>query len=77
MTKPRDQKTRSYSKRLTAWSLIGIFALAFWGADADTITVVASAAIAHLGLYIGTGHLDLRSWIASGLLDIRKKGSGQ
>ena len=60
--------------RITAWSLAGIFALAFWGASADVITVVGSAAIAHLALYIGVGHLDLRSWVASGLLDLRKKG---
>lgn len=74
MTKPRDQKSRAYSKRLTAWSLLGIFALAFYGADADTITVVGSAAIAHLLLYMGTGYLDLRSILASELLKIRKRG---
>jgi len=70
VTKSTPQKSRSYSKKLTAWSLIGIFALAFWGA-----TAVGSAAIAHLALYVGVGHLDLRSWVASGLLDLRKKGS--
>lgn len=73
MTKPTQQKSRSYSKKLTVWSLIGIFALAFWGATADVITVVGSAAIAHLALYVGVGHLDLRSWVASGLLDLRNK----
>lgn len=78
MTKPIAQKSRSYSKKLTAWSLIGIFALAFWGASADVITVVGSAAIAHLALYVGVGHLDLRSWVASGLLDLRnKKGASE
>lgn len=77
MTKPSQQKNRSYSKKLTAWSLLGIFALAFWGASADVITVVGSAAIAHLALYIGVGHLDLRSWVASGLLDLRKKGAAE
>ena len=79
MTKPAttSQKSRSYSKRLTSWSLAGIFALAFWGASADVITVVGSAAIAHLALYIGVGHLDLRSWVASGLLDLRKKGASE
>lgn len=75
--KPEQQKSRSYSKKLTAWSLAGIFALAFWGASADVITVVGSAAIAHLALYIGVGHLDLRSWVASGLLDLRKKGAAE
>ncbi|MDX0164402.1 hypothetical protein GOC43_21350 [Sinorhizobium meliloti] len=77
MTKPTQQKNRSYSKKLTAWSLFGIFALAFWGATADVITVVGSAAIAHLALYVGVGHLDLRSWVASGLLDLRKKGAAE
>lgn len=77
MTRPTQPKSRSYSKRLTAWSLIGIFALAFWGATADVITVVGSAAIAHLALYVGVGHLDLRSWVASGLLDLRKKGGAE
>jgi|GEM_PF-4935125 len=79
MTKNHQpQKSRSYSKRLTAWSLVGIFALAFWGASADVITVVGSAAIVHIALYIGVGHLDLRSWVASGLLDLRgKKGASE
>lgn len=72
------QKSRSYSKKLTAWSLVGIFALAFYGIGADVITVVGSAAIAHIALYIGVGHLDLRSWVASGLLDLRgKKGAAE
>jgi len=76
--KPETQKNRTYSKKLTAWSLIGIFALAFWGASAEVITVVGSAAIAHIALYIGVGHLDLRSWVASGLLDLRnKKGASE
>jgi len=78
MTRPSAQKSRSYSKKLTSWSLVGIFALAFWGATADVITVVGSAAIAHLALYIGVGHLDLRSWVASGLLDLRsRKGAAE
>ncbi|KQQ72388.1 hypothetical protein ASF70_12705 [Rhizobium sp. Leaf321] len=72
--KPSDQKSRTYSKRLTAWSLGGIYALAFWGTTADVLTVVGSSAIALIALYIGVGHLDLRSWVASGLLDLRKKG---
>ncbi len=76
--KSQPQKSRSYSKKLTACSLAGIFALAFWGASADVITVVGSAAIAHIALYIGVGHLDLRSWVASGLLDLRgKKGASE
>lgn len=76
--KPETQKNRTYSKKLTAWSLAGIFALAFYGIGADVITVVGSAAIAHIALYIGVGHLDLRSWVASGLLDLRgKKGASE
>jgi hypothetical protein len=75
MTKSRrDRKSRTYSKRLTAWSLVGIFALAFYGVNADVITVVGSSAIAHLALYMGTGHLDLRSILSSQLLKIGKRG---
>lgn len=69
---PADQKNRSFSKRLTAWSLVGIYALAFWGVPADVIAVVGSTAIAHLTLYQVVGHLDYRTVIASGLLNIVK-----
>jgi len=74
MTKPRDQKSRTYSKRLTAWSLAGIFGLGAWR-DADTIYAVGSAAIALNLLYMGVGHLDLRSILASQLLKIGKRGA--
>jgi hypothetical protein len=79
MTKPKTS-TRTFSKRATAWSLLGVYALAFYGvavgyADlAELITVVGSAAVALLILYMGVGHLDMRSLIAQGLLDLRRKG---
>ncbi|WP_027489218.1 hypothetical protein [Allorhizobium undicola] len=76
MTKPAlSQKSRSYSKKIVAWSLAGIYLLALLGRDAEIIYAVGAVAMAHLGLYIGTGHLDLRQWIKTGLLDIRKKVS--
>ncbi|MBY5684812.1 hypothetical protein HFO32_22070 [Rhizobium leguminosarum] len=75
MTKPAlNQKSRTYSKKIVAWSLAGIYLLALLGRDAEVIYAVGAVAMAHLGLYIGTGHLDLRTWLASGLMDIRKKG---
>ncbi len=43
------------------------------GGPVAVATVVGTSAIAHLALYIGTAHLDLRSWIASGLLDVGKR----
>ncbi|MCD4660805.1 hypothetical protein [Agrobacterium sp.] len=79
MTKTKTS-TRTFSKRATAWSLFGIFALAFYGVCvgypdlAELITVVGSEAVAHLVLYMGVGHLDMRSLIAQGLLDLRRKG---
>lgn len=79
MTKPKTF-TRKFSKRATAWSLIGVYFLAFFGVYvgypdlAELITVVGSAAVAHLVLYMGVGHLDMRSLIAQGLLDLRRKG---
>ncbi|AMD59421.1 hypothetical protein AWN88_14205 [Agrobacterium tumefaciens] len=79
MTKPKTS-SRTFSKRATAWSLVGIFSLAFYGVYvgypdlAELITVVGSAAVAHLVLYMGVGHLDMRSLIAQGLLDLRRKG---
>lgn len=76
----QSTKTRTFSKRLTAWSLVGVFALAFFGVYvgypdlAELVTVVGSAAVAHLVLYMGVGHLDMRSLIAQGLPDLRRKG---
>lgn len=76
----KSKSTRTFSKRATAWSLIGIYFLAFFGVWvgypdlAELVTVVGSAAVAHLVLYMGVGHLDMRSLIARGLLDLRKKG---
>jgi hypothetical protein len=76
MTKPSLQpKARSYSKKIVAWSLAGIYLLALLGRSAEVIYAVGAVAMAHLGLYIGTGHLDLRQWIKTGLMDIRKKVS--
>lgn len=76
MTRPAlQQKSRSYSKKIVAWSLAGIYLLALLDRDAEVIYAVGAVAMAHLGLYIGTGHLDLRQWIKTGLLDIRKKVS--
>lgn len=71
---PREQKSRTYSKRLTSWSLAGIFILAALGREAEVIYAVSSAAVAHLLLYMGTGHLDLRSILTSELLKLRKRG---
>ncbi|MGO7115560.1 hypothetical protein ACCS79_03510 [Rhizobium johnstonii] len=68
-----DQKSRGFSKRLTAWSLFGIYGLAFYGVSADVIAVVGSTAIAHLTLYQVVGHLDYRTVIASGLLNLTKR----
>ncbi|KAA1237150.1 hypothetical protein FHL81_10955 [Agrobacterium tumefaciens] len=79
MTKTKTS-TRTFSKRATAWSLFGIYVLAFYGVSvgypglAELITVVGSAAVAHLVLYMGVGHLDMRSLTAQGLLDLRRKG---
>ncbi|MBY3363735.1 hypothetical protein [Rhizobium laguerreae] len=74
MTKsPRGQKSRTYSKRLTAWSLVGIFTLATFR-DADLITAVGAIVIALNLLYMGVGHLDMRSILASQLLKIGKRG---
>lgn len=81
IAKPRGKATsRTYSKRVTAVALAGIYGLAGYGLytgsphTAEIVTVVGSAAVAMLMLYMGVGHLDLRSTIASGLLDLRKKG---
>ena len=80
MIRKSKASTRKFSKRATAWSLIGIYALAFWGVYvgysglAELITVVGSAAVAHLVLYMGVGHLDMRSLVTQGLLDLRRKG---
>lgn len=80
MTSKSKTSTRTFSKRLTAWSLFGVFGLSFYGISvgyprlAELITVVGSAAVAHLVLYMGVGHLDMRSLIAQGLLDLRRKG---
>lgn len=74
MTKPAlQQKNRTYSKKVVAWSLAGIYLLALLGRSADVIYAVGTVAMAHLGLYIGTGHLDLRTWLKSGLMDIKAR----
>jgi hypothetical protein len=76
----KSKSTRTFSKRATAWSLIGVYALAFFGVYvgypglAELISVVGSVAVALLVLYMGVGHLDMRSLIAQGLLDLRRKG---
>ena len=73
------KKSRTFSKRLTAWSVLStqmITAAAIGlnpGGAADILSVSLPSQIALLGLYMGTGHLDLRSWLNSGLLDIKKK----
>lgn len=81
MTAPKSKtSSRSYSKKMTSWCLVGIFALAFYGLAvgspnlAEVLTIVGSTSIAHQLLYMGVGHLDFRALIAQGLLDLRRKG---
>ncbi|CAN7329126.1 hypothetical protein [Neorhizobium tomejilense] len=81
MTPKAKPSTRTYSKRLTAWCLVAIFSLAFYGISvgtpdlADILAIVGSTSIAHQLLYMGIGHLDLRSLASvGGLLDLRRKG---
>lgn len=70
--------SRTTSKRLTALSLVGLFGLAFYGIfthnnmTAEIIAVMAPASVALLTLYMGIGHLDLRSLAALKILDLRK-----
>jgi len=79
MTQKSKTSTRKFSKKATAWALTGIFALAFYGMHigvpdlAGILTVIGSVSIAHLVLYMGVGHLDLRTLVAQGLLDLRRK----
>jgi len=70
-------KNRTYTKLIVVWSLAAINALAFFHVDADALAVVGSTDVALIGLYMGIGHKDLKTWVASGLLDLRRKGPTQ
>lgn len=79
------QKSRTYSKRMTALSLLGIYGMAAYGMftrnpdTADIVTNVGSVTVGLLIIYMGVGHLDLRQFLASSaasLLDFKRKPNG-
>lgn len=72
--------TRTFSKRATAWSLVGIYVLAFYGLSVsasdlpEVLGVVGAVSVALLILYQVVGHKDyLITLISHGLLDLRRK----
>jgi uncharacterized membrane protein len=77
MTQKTKFSSRRYSKRLTAWSLAGVYALAFYGMSvgyqglAEVLTVVGAVAVALILLYMFTGHKDLLAMISAGAFDVR------
>lgn len=79
MTAPIPKSSRRFSKFMTCWSIFStqMTTAAAIGlnptAAADILSISLPAQIGMLGLYVGTGHLDLRTWMQSGLLDIRKR----
>jgi hypothetical protein len=76
MTKPAlQQKSRSYSKKIVAWALAGIYLLALLGRDAEVIYAVGTISISLILIYIANGQLDLRALLKTGIIDLRKKGS--
>lgn len=75
MTKPSLQpKARSYSKKIVAWAIAGIYGLAFSGASAEVIYAVGTIVISLILIYIANGQLDLRALLKNGIIDLRKKG---
>jgi hypothetical protein len=42
---------------------------------AEILTVVGSTSVAHLLLYMGVGHLDLRQLVTNSLLDLKRKSN--
>lgn len=76
MTKPAlQQKSRTYSKKIVAWSLAGIYLLALLGRSAEVIYATGTIAISFILIYIANGQLDLRALLRTGIIDLRKKGS--
>lgn len=74
MTKPAlKPKARSYSKKIVAWAIFGIYLLAFIGASAEVIYAVGTIVISLILIYIANGQLDLRALLKTGIIDLRKK----
>jgi hypothetical protein len=72
------QKSGSYSKQLTAWSLIAIFAIAAFGMVyqvpnlSEILTVLGSVSLSHNVLYRTVNHMDFKQVLASELLASKK-----